>query len=55
MKELPDEQKMLEMLLLFKEAEEKAREMSELATDIALTYKKKSDKITQINPGQSLV
>ena len=50
MKELPDEQKMLEMLLFLKKAEEKAREMSELATEIALKYQK---KVREISPDKS--
>ncbi|WP_199248572.1 hypothetical protein [[Phormidium] sp. ETS-05] len=50
MKELPDEQKMLEMLQVFQEAEEKAREMSDLATRIASKYQK---RVREISPDQS--
>ena len=45
MKQLPDEKTLLEMLEVFKYAEVKAREMSELATAIALKYQKKVREI----------
>ncbi|MDJ1172046.1 hypothetical protein PMG71_21680 [Roseofilum sp. BLCC_M154] len=50
MKELPDEQKMLEMLEVFKESEEKAKEMCEFATAMALKYQR---KIREISPANS--
>ena len=50
MKELPDEQKMLKMLQVLKSAEEKAREMSDLATGMALKYQK---RVREISPEQS--
>ncbi|MFB2934119.1 hypothetical protein ACE1B6_02480 [Aerosakkonemataceae cyanobacterium BLCC-F154] len=45
MKELPDEKILLEMLEVFKDAEVKAREMSELATAIAFKYQKRMREI----------
>lgn len=50
MKELPDEQKMLEMLEVFKESEEKAKEMCEFATAMTLKYQR---KIREISPANS--
>jgi hypothetical protein len=50
MKELPDEKKMLEMLEVFKESEEKAKEMCEFATDMALKYQR---KIREASPANS--
>ncbi len=50
MKELPDEKKMLEMLEVFKESEEKAKEMCEFATDMALKYQR---KIREPSPANS--
>lgn len=41
MKELPDEKTLIEMLELFKDAENKAREIFELSTAIALKYEQK--------------
>ncbi len=43
MKELPDEKKLLELLELAKDFERKAREMSEVATEIAYKWQKKAE------------
>ncbi len=47
MKKLLDEQAMLEVLELAKDAEQKARETSELATAIALKYQKRMQEIRE--------
>lgn len=52
MKELPDEKTLLEMLEVFKDAEVKAREMSELATAIAFKYQKKVGEIREATQQQ---
>lgn len=41
MKELPDEKILLELLALAKDFEQKAREMCEMSTAIALKYQKR--------------
>ncbi|WP_199192206.1 hypothetical protein [Chlorogloea sp. CCALA 695] len=43
MKELPDEKNLLELLELAKHSERKAREMSEVATNIAYKWQKKAE------------
>ncbi len=43
MKELPDENKLLELLALAKDFERKARKMSESATEIAYKWQKKAE------------
>lgn len=43
MKELPDEEKLLELLALAKDFERKARKMSEIATKIAYKWQKKAE------------
>lgn len=52
MKQLPDEKTLLEMLEVFKDAEVKAREMSELATAIAFKYQKKVREIREATQQQ---
>lgn len=48
MKELPDEKTMLEMLELFKSAEQGARELCEMSTAIALKYQKRVREIKEV-------
>ena len=48
MREPLDEKTMLEILELAKEAEQKARETSELATAIALKYQKRMQEIREV-------
>ena len=43
MKELPDEKKLLELLELAEDFERKAREMSEVATEIAYKWQSKAE------------
>ena len=43
MKELPDDNKLLELLALAKDFEHKARKMSESATEIAYKWQKKAE------------
>lgn len=53
MKELPDQKILLEMLEVFKDAEVKAREMSELATAIAFKYQKRMREIREARQQQA--
>ena len=55
MKELPDEKTLMEMLEVFKDAENKAREIFELSTAIALKYENKLQKIEDRKPEKSRV
>ncbi len=52
MKELPDEKTLLEMLEVFKDAEIKAREMSDLAA-IAFKYQKRMREIKEARKRQT--
>ncbi len=47
MKELLDEKTMIEMLELFKSAEQAAREMDEMSTAIALKYQRRLREIKE--------
>ncbi|MFB2877462.1 hypothetical protein [Floridanema aerugineum] len=53
MKELPDEKILLEMLEVFKDAEVKAREMSEWASAIAFKYQKRMREIREARQQQA--
>ncbi len=47
MKELPDEKTLLELLALAKDFEQKAREMCEMSTALALKYQKRVREIQE--------
>ncbi len=55
MKELPEEKTLMEMLDVFKDAENKAREIFELSTAIALKYEQKLQEIEEQKPEKSRV
>lgn len=53
MKELPDEKTLLELLALAKDFEQKAREMCDMSTAIALKYQKRMREIREVGQQQS--
>lgn len=55
MNELPEEKTLMEMLDVFKDAENKAREIFELSTAIALKYEQKLQAIEEGEPEKSRV